>query len=193
VGEYIPFRRLGYTTLEDFLDQSPDLCRITYTNNGIMIHGLATEETAHIKDMVSRQRSQGKKARPTKPPARRPMNNMRPWQPPTPSQPFRGQPYNRFMASGRGNNAAMRPGGSGRFPAQRSPQSQMQYQQMQRLRTPNYSTSSNNQVQQPVLAANNGMLNNSHMNNNRGGQRSQHVQHVQVKQQQQVSIPYLML
>lgn len=90
VGGNIPFRKLGYHTLEDFLDQSPEMCRVSYGNSGIILHGVSTEATAHVASLVARQRK-GQKA---KPPARRP-NNFRPWQPPTPSQPFRGQPHHR--------------------------------------------------------------------------------------------------
>ena len=45
-----------------------------------------------------------------KPPAR--PKNLRPWQPPAPSQPFRGQSHHRYQSAGRTMN---RPGGSGRF------------------------------------------------------------------------------
>ena len=90
MGGNIPFRKLGYPCLEDFLDQSPDMCRIAYGPDGIILLGVATEATAHVASLVARQRK-GAKA---KPPARRP-NNLRPWQPPAPSQPFRGQPYHR--------------------------------------------------------------------------------------------------
>ena len=97
IGKYIPWRDLGYTSLEEFLDQSPDMCRIAYTPTGIMVQGVVTSADAHVASLVSRQSSKQKKsARTAKmPPARRP-NNMRPWQPPTPSQPFQRQNYNRY-------------------------------------------------------------------------------------------------
>jgi len=147
VGKNIPYRSMGYNTLEDFLDQSPDMCKITYSSTGgIVLHGVATEATAHVAALVARQRK-GQKA---KPPAR--PKNLRPWQPPAPSQPFRGQSHHRYQSAGRTMN---RPGGSGRFTTlqNRSPQALQQYQQ-QRLRTPNYSQNGGN----------------SHMgNSNRGG------------------------
>lgn len=138
IGKPIPYRDLGYVSLDEFLDQSPDMCRVSYTQNGIMLHGVATAADAHVASLVSRQTSK-KKARPTKPPARRP-NSMRPsWQPPTPSQPL-NRVNNRFHpGGGSGSSGNRRPGGSGRFPViqNRSPQSLAPYQQ-QRLRTPNY-------------------------------------------------------
>ena len=57
VGKNIPYRSMGYGTLEDFLDQSPDMCRISYNSTGgIMLHGVATEATAHVAALVARQR-----------------------------------------------------------------------------------------------------------------------------------------
>ena len=141
MGEPIPFRKLGYVTLEEFLDQSPDLCRVGFTANGVVLHGVATEATAHVAAMVSQQRNTKKRAKPVKPPSRRPYTRQ--WQPPTSSQSFRGNSsYNRNSQQ-HGGNRPNRPGGSGRFPTiqNRSPQALAQYQhqqQQQRLRTPNY-------------------------------------------------------
>ena len=57
VGKNIPYRSMGYNTLEDFLDQSPDMCRISYSSTGgILLHGVATEATAHVAALVARQR-----------------------------------------------------------------------------------------------------------------------------------------
>ena len=143
VGEPIPWRKMGYQTLEEFLDQSPDLCRVAYTAQGVMVHGVATEKSAHVAEMVSQQRNTKKRSKPVKPPSRRPFTRQ--WQPPQSSQQFRGGPYNRNHqgGGGGGGNRPSRPGGSGRFPTlqNRSPQALAQYQQQQqqqRLRTPNY-------------------------------------------------------
>ena len=136
IGRPIPYRDLGYPTLEDFLDQSPDMCRVQYTPTGIALHGVATAADAHVASLVARQT---KKKRPAQAPARRP-NSMRPWQPPAPSQPFQRQLYHRFQSNGRPQNS--RPGGSGRFPViqNRNQQINAQYHHQQRLRTPNYNT-----------------------------------------------------
>ena len=146
IGKPIPYRDLGYVSLEEFLDQSPDMCRISYTPTGIMVQGVATSADAHVASLVNRQTSSKKKSAKTAkmPPARRP-NTMRPWQPPTPSQPFQRQSYNRFQQSGR--PPSNRPGGSGRFPVQnrggggqnQSGGDRQNYQQ--RLRTPYQSSS----------------------------------------------------
>ena len=140
VGEPIPWRKMGYQTLEEFLDQSPDLCRVSYTNEGVVVRGIATEASAHVAKLVSQQNTK-KRSKPVKPPSRRPFTRQ--WQPPQSSQPFRGNPYNRnHQGGGGGGNRPSRPGGSGRFPTlqNRSPQALAQYQQQQqqRLRTPNY-------------------------------------------------------
>ena len=111
IGKPIPYRDLGYVSLEEFLDQSPDVCRVQYTPNGISLHGVATAADAHVASLVSRQSSK-KKAKPLKPPARRP-NNMRPWQPPAPSQPIHR--VNRFNGGNRPTqnpNSGHRPGGN---------------------------------------------------------------------------------
>ena len=143
IGEPIPYRKLGYSTLEEFLDQSPDLCRVSYSANGVILHGVATEATAHVAALVARQ-STKKRSKPVKAPSRRPFSRQ--WQPPTTSQSFRGGGGgNQFNRNQQGGNRPNRPGGSGRFPTiqNRSPQALAQYQQQQqqqqqRLRTPNY-------------------------------------------------------
>jgi len=145
-GGNIPHRRLGYSTLEDFLDQNPAVCRIVRKPDGWYVYGRPTEEDAHISRMITAQKSSSKrKAKPK--PAPRPRFNpaqQRLWSP-TPG--FQGNPaggYNsnssphhqQFQSNNRGgyggqnnqqnsgpgrqfnNSAANRryPGGSGRFP-----------------------------------------------------------------------------
>jgi len=149
IGKPIPWRDLGYVNLEEFLDQSPDMCRVSYTPTGIMIRGVVTSADAHVASLVNRQSSNKRRTAKTAkmPPARRPNTMQRPWQPPTPSQPFQRQNYqNRFQQSGR--PPSNRPGGSGGFPVQRGGgQSNVQsnYHQ-QRLRTPYNNQSSNGQM-----------------------------------------------
>jgi len=193
IGKYIPWRDLGYTSLEEFLDQSPDMCRIAYTPTGIMVRGVVTSADAHVASLVSRQSSKQKRsARTAKmPPARRP-NNMRPWQPPTPSQPFQRQNYNRFQQNGR--PPSNRPGGSGRFPVQnRGGQNAGNYQHQQRLRTPYNQQSSNsnqmnnaggsgdnsrnNQVNRSYNSSSAPMMNNRNRQNNGPGQQKPQQNH----------------
>ena len=151
IGEPIPYRKMGYSTLDEFLDQSPDLCRVGFTPNGVVLHAVATEATAHVAALVSHQRNTKKRAKPVKPPSRRPFTSARQWQPPTSSQSFRGN-FNRNNQQGgnrpsRPGGSGRLPGGSGRFPTiqNRGPQAldQYQHQQQQRLRTPNYSNGPN--------------------------------------------------
>ena len=63
-----------------------------------MIQGVVTSADAHVASLVNRQSSKKKPAKTAKmPPARRPNTMQRPWQPPTPSQPFQRQNYqNRY-------------------------------------------------------------------------------------------------
>ena len=39
LGDNIPYRRLGYSTLEDFLDQNPAVCRIVRKPDGWYVYG----------------------------------------------------------------------------------------------------------------------------------------------------------
>ena len=87
IGEPIPCVRMGYRTLDDFIDQNPQLFRIQFKpDSSIWVHAVETEETKHVKRMVSQQRSK-KRARPQ--PARRPFKTTR-WNPPTPQMQFSG-------------------------------------------------------------------------------------------------------
>ena len=58
IGEPIPWRALGHSTLEDFLDYGRDFCRVSYAaNGGIILKPVVTADTAHIAHMVSQQRN----------------------------------------------------------------------------------------------------------------------------------------
>ena len=82
VGEGIPYRKLGHTSLEEFVDHARDVCRISYGSSGqVMLHAVTTERTAHIASMVASQRSTQKKPKPV---SRRPFM-QRTWQPPAES------------------------------------------------------------------------------------------------------------
>ena len=50
VGEGIPYRRLGYDTLNNFLKSIPDYCRTTRNNKGeVVVTGVADESTRHMQ------------------------------------------------------------------------------------------------------------------------------------------------
>ena len=107
VGEGIPYRRLGYDTLDSFLSAQPDVCRISRRPTGeVTVVGVADDATRHIQELVNRQNSKTKKSK-AKPkrPARRPLQQSTNWPQPTEASPPPLQPA--------------KPGGSGRFPAQR--------------------------------------------------------------------------
>jgi len=101
VGEGIPYRRLGYETLDSFLNAVPDVCRISRRPTGeVVVLGVADETTKHIQELVNRQNSKSKKKAKPKRPTRRPMQQSTHWNPPPQQQ-------------------SQRVGGSGRFPNQR--------------------------------------------------------------------------
>ena len=105
VGEGIPYRRLGYETLDSFLSATPDVCRISRRPTGeVVVVGVADDATRHIQELVNRQNSKSKKSK-AKPkrPARRPLQQSTNWNAP-PVQQQQQQP--------------LKPGGSGRFPLQ---------------------------------------------------------------------------
>ena len=104
VGEGIPYRRLGYETLENFLTSVPDVCKISRKPTGeVVVVAVADENTRHIQDLVSRQATKSKKKAKPKRPSRKPMQQSTHWDPPQQQQ----QPA-----------VQQRVGGSGRFPSQ---------------------------------------------------------------------------
>ena len=80
VGESIPYRNFGFGNLQEFLQDAQNVCRVNFGPDGsAMVHGLGSEDTFHIHDMVKRQNS-SKKLKPQ----RRPLNpQQQQWQPPT--------------------------------------------------------------------------------------------------------------
>ncbi|CAF0791607.1 unnamed protein product [Adineta steineri] len=52
----IPFRDMGYKTLLDLLSTMPDVARIDYNRTPLTIHGVADQNTAHIKKFVMTQK-----------------------------------------------------------------------------------------------------------------------------------------
>ena len=59
VGESVPYRRFNYNSLETFLQSIPDVCRITMRGREVMVVGVETPETKHIKDLIQRQGGKG--------------------------------------------------------------------------------------------------------------------------------------
>ena len=82
IGENIPWQKLGYQTFDDFVNTNPHLCRLEVKGDGtVWVHAVPTEETQHIRNLVSMQKN--KKRASAKPkPARRPLNAQK-WSPPT--------------------------------------------------------------------------------------------------------------
>ena len=107
VGEGIPYRKLGYDSLESFLTSVPDVCRMTRRPNGeVVVIAVADESTKHIQDLVSKQAVKNKKKAKPKRPTRKPMQQSTHWDPPQQPQQQQTSPQQRI-------------GGSGRFPSQR--------------------------------------------------------------------------
>uniref|UniRef100_A0A1A9V9B8 HTH OST-type domain-containing protein n=1 Tax=Glossina austeni TaxID=7395 RepID=A0A1A9V9B8_GLOAU len=55
-GEDIPFRRVGFDTLEDFLHSLRDTIKITGKGSNAVVNAIASEKTKHIEKMVQEQK-----------------------------------------------------------------------------------------------------------------------------------------
>uniref|UniRef100_UPI003AAD656D tudor domain-containing protein 7A-like n=1 Tax=Centroberyx gerrardi TaxID=166262 RepID=UPI003AAD656D len=62
-GENIPLRKLGYPTLEDFLRSIPSVVRMEYRMGELTCFAAVCKETAHIAELVARQKSSKKPGR----------------------------------------------------------------------------------------------------------------------------------
>jgi len=60
VGENIPYHKLNFSSLQDFLAAVPDVCRLDSYD---MVSAVAGVANSHIKDMVSKQKITGTKKR----------------------------------------------------------------------------------------------------------------------------------
>ena len=58
-GDSIPYRSFGFSSLETFLQSMPDVCRIVTRGREVMVEGVATKETKHIKELVQNQKGRG--------------------------------------------------------------------------------------------------------------------------------------
>lgn len=54
LGYPVPFRKMGFPTLEDFLRSIPDVVELSWRGGELMLQAIATESTAHIARMVAR-------------------------------------------------------------------------------------------------------------------------------------------
>lgn len=63
-GEAVPHRHHRFSSLESFLLSLPDVCRVTRRGGDLVVEGVATPETRHIKEMVHKQGRGGARARP---------------------------------------------------------------------------------------------------------------------------------
>ena len=59
VGESVPYKRFNFSSLETFLQSIPDVCKITMRGREVMVVGVETPETKHIKDLIQRQGGKG--------------------------------------------------------------------------------------------------------------------------------------
>lgn len=55
-GEWIPFRKLGYSTLEELFQDVPGF-KVFNVNGEWVVDAVASQETQHIATMVARQKS----------------------------------------------------------------------------------------------------------------------------------------
>ncbi|XP_036941440.1 tudor domain-containing protein 7A isoform X2 [Acanthopagrus latus] len=62
-GEFIPLKKLGYSKLEDYLRSIPSVVRLDYCMGEIKCFAAVCQETAHIAELVARQRSCKKSGR----------------------------------------------------------------------------------------------------------------------------------
>ncbi|KAM6939531.1 tudor domain-containing protein 7A [Xenentodon cancila] len=62
-GESIPLKKLGYLKLEDYLRSIPTVVRMEYCRGELKCFAAVCQETAHIAELVAKQRSPKKSAR----------------------------------------------------------------------------------------------------------------------------------
>ena len=58
--ESIQFSRLGFPTLDKFLESIPSVCRVVQYGHSMVVEGVADANTRHIKMMISAQKNSGK-------------------------------------------------------------------------------------------------------------------------------------
>ncbi len=55
-GRPLPYRQLGYTTCQDFLQDIPDAVRSVWERGHLVVRAVADDSTRHIQSLVSRQK-----------------------------------------------------------------------------------------------------------------------------------------
>ena len=62
-GEFVPYRRLNFNSLDAFLLSIPDVCSISEQDGDVRVNakgvGVGTPETKHIEDLIQRNRRRG--------------------------------------------------------------------------------------------------------------------------------------
>ncbi|KAJ8975771.1 hypothetical protein NQ317_004821 [Molorchus minor] len=61
VGEKIPFFKLGFKKLEDFIQSEPSLVLTRHSNGDLFVDAKISEKSAHITEMVAMQKPEKKK------------------------------------------------------------------------------------------------------------------------------------
>ncbi|XP_013878946.1 tudor domain-containing protein 7A isoform X2 [Austrofundulus limnaeus] len=62
-GDMIPLRKLGFSTLEDYLRSIPSVVRLEYRMGELRCFASVSEETAHIAELVAKQKNSKKSGR----------------------------------------------------------------------------------------------------------------------------------
>ena len=62
LGQTIPITQLGFHNVESFLRSIPDVCSITWRHGHLTVVGVASQETAHVQEMVSKQNTTKKQS-----------------------------------------------------------------------------------------------------------------------------------
>lgn len=56
IGHPLPWKELGYSSAEDFVQDIPDTVKITWSNTGMVLTGVANSSTKHIEKLVQNQK-----------------------------------------------------------------------------------------------------------------------------------------
>ncbi|PSN45877.1 hypothetical protein C0J52_11031 [Blattella germanica] len=87
VGTRIPFQKLGYKTLEQFLKSIPDVSVSHGRNGELILDAIPTKSSEHLAALVSKQKAAPKRSTRSLPPRRTAASSWRP--PPTAMKPSR--------------------------------------------------------------------------------------------------------
>lgn len=60
IGEQIPYRKLGFNNLQEFINSEPSLI-IKTKNSEIFVDAQRSEKSSHISDLVQKQKAPKKK------------------------------------------------------------------------------------------------------------------------------------